>query len=55
MKITKFNPHDKVPSLEEEVEIIMASEFGYLMSDTDSFLYIENDEDEDDWRQVCSY
>lgn len=55
MKITKFNPHDKVPSLEEEVEIMMASEFGYLMSETDKFLYIEDDDIEDDWRMITPY
>lgn len=50
MKITKFNPCDKVSSLEEEVEIIMASEFGYLMSETDKFLDIDDNEDAENWR-----
>ena len=50
MKVTKFNPHDKISSLDEEVEIIMVSEFGYLMSETDKFLDIDDNEDADNWR-----
>lgn len=55
MKITKFNPYDKILSLEEEVEQMMVSEFGYVMSDIDKFLDIEDDNDEDDWRSAPQY
>jgi len=50
MKVTRVNKHDKIPSLEEEVEILMASEFGYLMSETDKFLDIDDNEDAENWR-----
>ncbi len=44
---------DAPVDLDREVELMMASEFGYLMSDTDRFLDYEGQED--DWRDTPEY
>lgn len=53
MEIRKVRASDRPVDLDHEVELIMASEFGYLMSDTDRFLDYEGQED--DWRDTPEY
>lgn len=48
MNIRKINNNDGLIDLDHEVELMMASEFGYLMNDTDRFLDYEGQEN--DWR-----
>ena len=53
MIIRKVNAGDAPVDLDREVELMMASEFGYLMNDTDRFLDYEGQED--DWRDTPEY
>lgn len=53
MQIRKVRAGDPPVNLDREVELMMASEFGYLMNDTDRFLDYEGQED--DWRDTPEY
>lgn len=53
MIIRKFDAGETSVDLDREVELMMASEFGYLVSDTDRFLDYEGQDD--DWRDTSEY